>query len=124
MKNDQPTSVYVVECAGRVKIGVAVDPVKRLKGINTGAPDLATLFGHRQFESRHVAFEIESRLHRLLRGRRAKGEWFDISPHEALALLKKQRPLRLIDPDARHDSVKRFASTEPRDITNILSRPV
>ena len=118
------TCVYIIECAGRVKIGVANDPRSRLKELNIGSPDPARLVGTREFTSRAVAFEIESRMHRILRARQVKGEWFDIPADEAWALLKKQRPLRLINPKARHDSAARWQDEAPADLTNILTRPV
>src|SRR5690554_5385695 len=39
----RPTSVYLVGCSGHIKIGVAVDPKKRLEGINNGTPIRAVL---------------------------------------------------------------------------------
>ena len=114
-------SVYVIECAGRVKIGLANDPQQRVRDLNTGSPDPATLYAHRVYANRLTAHEIESRMHRLLRAKRVKGEWFDVPAAEAWALLKNQRPLRVIDPKARHDSAKRFETEEPEDLTNILT---
>jgi hypothetical protein len=114
------TSVYIIECAGYVKIGLAADPGSRLKEINIGAPIRAVLHRTREFESRTVAREIESRMHRLFARKRSNGEWFDITPGEAWEALKRQRPLRLVNPKARNDSVKRWESEEPHDITDIL----
>jgi hypothetical protein len=113
-------SVYIMECAGYVKVGLAADPVSRLKDINIGAPIKASLYRFRTFDSRLVAHEIESRMHRQFAQKRSNGEWFDITPREAWEALKRQRPLRLVDPKARHDSMKRWQSEEPRDLTDIL----
>lgn len=115
-------SVYIIECAGYVKIGLAADPCSRLKDINIGAPIKAALYRYRTFDSRLVAHEIESRMHRQFARKRTNGEWFDITPREAWAALKRQRPLRIANPKARHDSVSRWETDEPHDLTNLLTQ--
>ena len=119
---DEPISVYVIECAGYAKIGIAADPIARVLELNTGSPIRAELYRHRTFASRVIAREIEGRLHRIFRSRRTNGEWFDITPAEAWEALKRQKPLRLVNPKARHDSAARWETDEPADLTNLLTR--
>lgn len=100
----RPTSVYIIECAGYVKIGVSHRPHERLSTINTAVPILATLYGVREFDTRLVAHEIESRLHRKFRALRTNGEWFDLDPETAWKALTKARALKLVDPSVRNAS--------------------
>lgn len=121
----RPTSVYIIECAGYTKIGVAVDPFRRLAGINTGAPVPAVLYGSRQFETRLTAHEIESRLHRQFRALRTNGEWFDLKPDVALMALRKAKPHKLRDPSARSDSLARWdLSGDGEDLAALLTTPM
>ena len=119
----RPTSVYIIECAGYVKIGVAYDPESRLEEINVGAPVRATLYRSREFSERLVACNIESRLHRFFAQHRSNGEWFQITPQVAWAALRDAKPLRLRDRTKRHDSVARWeplTMDEAREMTNQL----
>lgn len=52
------TSVYIIECAGYCKIGVAKNPNSRLKSINTATPIKASLYAHRE-RSRHTRRGME-----------------------------------------------------------------
>jgi len=123
-KPDRPTSVYIIECAGHVKIGVAVDPRNRLAAINTGTPVVASLFATRQFDARLIAHNVESRLHQMFRSHRANGEWFAIAPEAAWEALRSIRVRKLRDASARNDSLDRwdFSDDDPT-IANILFGP-
>jgi len=120
---DTSTSVYVIECAGFVKIGVAKRPLERLAAINTGTPVIATLYGSREFSGRLIAHNVESRLHRHFQRARANGEWFSVPPEVAMQALNAARTRKVRDPTARHDSLNRwdFSEDDPT-ITNLLTR--
>lgn len=67
--------VYLIgDEAGRVKIGLAIDPQKRLRQLQTGSSSklriLATLPGDR---------EDEQHLHKMFRAERRQGEWFEFT---------------------------------------------
>lgn len=119
---DTSTSVYVIECAGFVKIGVAKNPLERLAAINTGTPVVATLFGRREFAGRLIAYNVESQLHRTFRHARANGEWFAVPPETAMAALNACRVRKVRDANARHDSLDRwdFSDDDPT-ITDLLT---
>lgn len=73
----QERSVYfiVTEDETLVKVGSALDPVKRLKQIQTSCPDRLRLYG--------VAvggFRGEQALHALFHAYRVRGEWFRLHP--------------------------------------------
>lgn len=117
------TSVYIIQCGEHVKIGVAKDPLRRLADINVGTPVLATLFGSREFDGRLVAYNVESQLHRTFRHARANGEWFAVSPEDAMSALKACRVRKVRDGNARYDSLNRwdFSEDDPT-ITNLLTQ--
>lgn len=119
----QPTSVYIIECAGYCKIGVARNPEDRLRSINTGAPVRATLYRTREFPASLVARHVESHLHRLFRPHRSNGEWFDITPRKAWEALKRANPPTLANPKERADSLARWDFSDvPHDLTNLLTQ--
>lgn len=62
---------------GPVKIGVARDPVARLRELQVGNHEFLRLLGYTE---ECDAFKIEQRLHRQLHASCIRGEWFRISP--------------------------------------------
>jgi hypothetical protein len=117
--SDRPCSVYLIECAGYTKIGVAVDPLQRLPGINTGSPVKATLYRAREFGSVPMAHRIEAWMHRKFAALRTNGEWFDLSPAVAWEVLERVRePKRL-----GHWDMAANWPDDPADerITNLLT---
>jgi hypothetical protein len=64
--------VYFVEAAGRIKIGYACDPNKRLDELRCGCPVEMTLLGTLRGTSKD-----EADWHRRFAARRLHGEWFD-----------------------------------------------
>ena len=71
---------------GTVKFGFSKDPERRVRSLQTGCADLLVLL-----ESISVpeesAREYERLLHREFAHRRFRGEWFSISPEDAVAYL-------------------------------------
>jgi hypothetical protein len=64
--------IYAVENGDAVKIGYAVDPVRRLSELNVGSPGRHRLVGFAPGAREH-----ESELHSLLDRWRVRGEWFE-----------------------------------------------
>ena len=60
------TSVYIIECAGYVKIGLAGGAAARPKDLGNALPAVPSLYRSKAFPSRDIAHEVESRLHQLL----------------------------------------------------------
>lgn len=119
---ERPTSVYIIECMGYVKIGVARNPLQRLSDINTCVPIRAELRFSREFDDSLIAHYVESSLHRIFRKCRCNGEWFDLTPLEAWDALRKAKPPRLKDRTARHGTLQRWGSSDDPTITNLLTR--
>ncbi|MEC7000618.1 MAG: GIY-YIG nuclease family protein, partial [Actinomycetota bacterium] len=69
------------------KIGIAKDPEERLKALDTGHP--AQLHIHHLHGPTTKFFEIEKRAHTMLHNQRGDGEWFKVSPREAIRTVKK-----------------------------------
>lgn len=82
------TCVYLARCGEHVKVGVAHDPVQRMRELNTGTPVEAVLVFERWFATRKIARSIEGRMHRRLQRHHARGEWFKIDLETARAALE------------------------------------
>src|SRR5687768_5999742 len=88
---EKPTSVYIIACGDCVKIGMSSDPEQRLQTLKTGMKDEARLAGAREYPSRLHAKRAEAILHWSLMAKRvrARGEWYRMSPSQALAALSR-----------------------------------
>ena len=73
---DGRPSVYFIanSRSGAIKIGHSINPVARLKGLQTASPDILTILGHAP-----GTVADEHRLHLSLQRHRLQGEWF--KPH-------------------------------------------
>lgn len=85
----RPTYVYIIVSGEFIKVGIAVDPAKRVKGVRTGSPEGATLYNTKLFPSLKAARYAEKRMHRQLWKVRQSGEWFRYSPRGAMVMLGK-----------------------------------
>lgn len=73
---------------GPVKIGITDNPCRRLSAIQTSCPlkiGIAIAF---RFPDREVARAIESSVHNFLDDWNFIGEWFEISPSDAMRSLR------------------------------------
>jgi len=101
--------VYVIAWSdnGPSKIGIAADPAKRLKALQTGSPHALSL--------KHVepvgtaASAVEREVHRALTARRLDGgsEWFDLPPADARIAVRSAAAAAdvLIDEEATFDAI-------------------
>ena len=82
--------VYVIAPSelGPCKIGIAADPKKRLRALQTGSPSPLTLFGYEP--ATHSPRAVEHGVHIALKSRRSRqgGEWFDVSTREAHSVIR------------------------------------
>jgi hypothetical protein len=58
-----------------VKIGISVDPQKRLMILQTGSPFTLSVLWHCEGD-----FTLEQHLHGVFGNHRIRGEWFDLTP--------------------------------------------
>ena len=77
-QSDEPTPV---------KIGLSVKPERRLKQLQTGQSSQLVLF-HKEEVPDEQVYGLERAIHRDLRHKRVKGEWFLITPEDAVAEIK------------------------------------
>jgi hypothetical protein len=79
--------VYVIQAEGlsRCKVGIAINPKKRLESLQFASPVRLILVA--AFEARQPRV-IEREVHQRLAGKRLWGEWFDMSPAEAIAIVQ------------------------------------
>lgn len=75
-KSIRRAAVYVMVCRDRYKVGVSIDPPKRLAQVARGTTDPVQMLQTRWFASEGEAYGAESRIHELLAAFRTKGEWF------------------------------------------------
>lgn len=87
------TYIYIIalvfngEPCSPVKVGVAQDPSRRLRALQTATPYelcIAKLF---QLPTRQAARFVEKMFHKCQPDQRMRGEWFDINPKAACELV-------------------------------------
>lgn len=85
-------TVYVIGIAeSPVKVGVADDMNKRIVGLQVGCPD--ELKVHHLFHTRDWAAPlIERAVHKELAPHHRRGEWFNVTADEALAVIERIAP--------------------------------
>jgi hypothetical protein len=81
--------VYVIgPPGGPQKIGMASDTLSRLRALQTSSPAQLVIAGHVSC-GRTEASRIEREAHRLLVQHRLAGEWFAVSPADAVAAIER-----------------------------------
>lgn len=70
-----------------VKVGIARDPHRRLREIQTGHPSELQVAVTFAMPSQSIARKIEHAFHTVQADKRTRGEWFDISVTEAVWLM-------------------------------------
>jgi hypothetical protein len=76
--------VIAADPAGPVKLGLSINPEKRVRQLQTG--NVAKLILHHIEEVDEDRVKAaESALHKLLRHKRLKGEWFSLTVEEAIS---------------------------------------
>jgi predicted GIY-YIG superfamily endonuclease len=81
--------IYIIasNANGPVKIGRSADPQKRLKQLQTGHALPLTIHYQQEISGDEVNL-MERAVHKMIRHKRLKGEWFAISVEEAIAEVK------------------------------------
>ena len=70
--------VYFIQepIGGRVKIGVSLNPKKRLHDIQISSPEKLTLLGTVKLSHEFAAYRLERSLHSKFKSQLSYGEWF------------------------------------------------
>lgn len=77
------------EIVGLSKIGVSKQPLYRLKQVQSGEHGRIVLVGQYWFWRRSHAFMVEKTFHDTCDCWRVRGEWFDMDPQHAVAIMAK-----------------------------------
>ena len=99
---DDSYFLYVFQCGPYMKVGITIDLDKRKAGIETHNPFKIRRRLWRRFPRKHVRF-VEGFVHKELRERHHRGEWFTASIEEirkAIYKATKELPQREADQDA------------------------
>jgi hypothetical protein len=98
---DDTHYVYVIatvkdgrHCAP-VKVGITKHLDKRVSALQTASPYQLRMIHAIGVPCRAIALEMEDCFHATHKAEGLKGEWFDMPPHEALAILTFQFRLHL-----------------------------
>ena len=70
-----------------VKIGFSNNPEKRLKQLQTGHPNILTLHYKEEIDSSNVKI-LEKIIHKENKHHNVSGEWFNLSPQDAVLEIK------------------------------------
>jgi len=82
--------IYVIcedAATSTVKIGFSANPDRRLKQLQTAQSNPLILFHKEEVPAASVR-ALERVIHKELSYRKARGEWFSISPEDAVATIK------------------------------------
>jgi hypothetical protein len=80
--------IYIIgDSPTRLKIGISEDCQKRLRELQTGNPNLLTLYWVSDNLTKENAYVIEQLFHKKNNFRRIKNEWFDLDLELAKAEL-------------------------------------
>jgi hypothetical protein len=90
---DQDHFVYVIAtkrdgtlCAP-IKVGISGNPKKRIAAIRTSCPNKIEFAFTFCLPGREMALDLEGVFHRTFASSGLNGEWFDVSPYEAVFVL-------------------------------------
>lgn len=82
------TSLYIISAGkrGPVKDGISDDPTWRLATLQSGNAKKLSIAWERSFRSRDEAYAAEREVHLFLSDFRKNGEWFALSPRDAIPM--------------------------------------
>lgn len=112
--------VYIIR-SGRgnrrpIKIGMADNPKRRIKELQTGNPELLNLVLTMKCNSRKHARLVERTLHNQLEGVNILGEWYQVKENKLFKVLK------LLAKDPSCDVIEEFNLTAPVEHTRQMLR--
>ena len=105
------TQIYVIRDGEFAKIGVANDPIVRMRDLQIGNPRQLELRYTIHVHNEHAVF-LEASVHGVLRKKRERGEWFKVTDREAKRGISKAIDLVLADNEPV-DGDDEFLAPEP-----------
>ncbi|BEV44784.1 GIY-YIG nuclease family protein [Afipia carboxidovorans] len=84
----EPTSIYVMDAAPLVKIGISTDPHKRVRFLQTSNGQVVRLYWYRWMDGPD-ARKLEHLIHQENKAKaiHAHGEWYYLNPAQAVDLV-------------------------------------
>jgi hypothetical protein len=84
----EPTAIYVMDAPPLVKIGISINPHKRIRGLQTSNGQIVRLYWYRWMHGPDAKF-LEQTIHRESKNTvgHAHGEWYYFSPAKAVDLI-------------------------------------
>lgn len=85
--------VYVIalrdgqEIKGPIKVGISSNPRARVASLQTACPFDLVLVREFRFPNREIALQFEDAFHTTQAKHRTRGEWFDLAPSYAIAII-------------------------------------
>lgn len=77
--------IYIMECAGKYKIGVSKNVEKRCKQLNNRPFKVNIVY---QSENMEDAYGIEEALHEIYEDKKIEGEWFNLDKEDVETIIK------------------------------------
>jgi hypothetical protein len=125
-------SVYVIEAleVKRVKVGVAIDPQRRLGAMQVDSPVRLGLFGAIEVGTQDDALVLEKAAHERLAKVWAHGEWFNLHADGAMQAVdaaalwlglayRPWKPVRLLTVNERREAQARELLESERVLTPV-----
>jgi len=75
---------------GPIKIGFSKNPIQRIKTLQTAHPSPLVIHKMVAFETDKIRL-VEKSIHQSLSYKKKKGEWFNITPEEAIDFIEHTR---------------------------------
>lgn len=89
-QDDNPCFVYFVSDGhGHIKIGMSKNIKTRMHHLQNASPYDLTLLGSLEVGQRELTYELENDIHRELKEKQMRKEWFAMSDEEAIEVIKK-----------------------------------
>lgn len=93
---DQPTAIYIMTNGSQIKIGISLNPERRMGDMNRAQPFTANLISTWFLCDFPTALKVEGKIHRRLAdknsgfsGFNGATEWFDTTPEYAMPIIEK-----------------------------------
>ena len=84
-KQKTKSKIYIMECAGKYKIGMSKDIERRCKQLNNRPCEVNIIYKSDFIED---AFEAEQILHSIYKEKRIGGEWYNLDDKDILTIIK------------------------------------
>lgn len=100
------------QITGSTKIGISNNPIHRLKQVQREEADRLVLVAKFPFWSRAHARQVEAAFHHACRGHRLRGEWFDMTPSDAVGVMSENLKSFINDTLSPADTLELYSARD------------